>query len=115
MHKECAMLNEDVNIVIGDLGFARELNGQEMAKSRLGTVLFMAPELLKGKPYNSKVDVWALGVIFYEMLTGFVPFSGICREYIEFSIENGEYWLPKDTNLSMDGLKFLNSCLQYDP
>ena len=47
MHKRCATLNEDVNIVIGDLGFAKELNG-EMAQSQLGTPLFMAPELLKG-------------------------------------------------------------------
>ena len=45
-HKHCATLNEDVNIVIGDLGFARELNAHDMAHSKLGTPLFMAPELL---------------------------------------------------------------------
>jgi serine/threonine protein kinase len=36
----------------------------------------MAPEILVGEAYDSKVDVWSLGTMFYEMLTGFVPFMG---------------------------------------
>ena len=36
----------------------------------------MAPEVLLGKEYGRKVDVWSIGTIFYEMLTGFVPFTG---------------------------------------
>jgi len=43
----------------------------------------MAPEILKGRSYDSKVDVWSLGTIFYEMLTGFVPFTGNNRGELE--------------------------------
>jgi calcium/calmodulin-dependent protein kinase I/calcium-dependent protein kinase len=49
--------------------------------------MFMAPELLKGKPYDSKVDVWSLGIMFYEMITGFTPFKGINREFIIAMLE----------------------------
>jgi serine/threonine protein kinase len=87
MHKNSAVLNEDVKIVIGDLGFAKVLSPDELAQSRLGTPMFMAPELLKGKPYDSKVDVWSLGIMFYEMLTGFAPFKGIDEKFMLISIE----------------------------
>jgi len=104
-------LNEEINILIGDLGFARELRPFSMANSKLGSPLFMAPEILKGHAYDSAVDVWSLGIMFYELLTGFVPFTGVSEKYMIISIEKGEYWLPKEISLSIDGLSFLNSCL----
>jgi serine/threonine-protein kinase ULK/ATG1 len=39
----------------------------------LGSPLQMAPEVLEGRKYNSKADVWSLGVIIYELLFGFTP------------------------------------------
>jgi serine/threonine protein kinase len=40
----------------------------------------MAPEIFKGNSYDSKVDVWSIGIMFYEMITGFVPFTGRNRK-----------------------------------
>ena len=40
----------------------------------------MAPEIIKGQNYDTKVDVWALGVITYQMLTSEMPFNGNNRE-----------------------------------
>ena len=36
----------------------------------------MAPEVLNGKRYNHKADVWSLGIVFFEMITGYAPFTG---------------------------------------
>ena len=36
----------------------------------------MAPEVLRQETYDQKADVWSLGCLFYEMLTGFTPFTG---------------------------------------
>jgi serine/threonine protein kinase len=41
-----------------------------------GTLDFMAPEVISGKGYNNKCDLWSIGVIAYNMLAGFTPFIG---------------------------------------
>ena len=55
----------------------------------------MAPEILNGQKYDHKVDVWSLGAVFYEMLTGFTPFTGRNKEDLRKNIENGNYRFPK--------------------
>jgi len=80
----------------------------------LGAPLFIAPEILKGKAYNNQVDVWSLGIIFFEMLTGFTPFNGLDVMDLQNAIERGVYRIPKRLKLSLRGLSFLNGCLQYD-
>lgn len=74
----------------------------------------MAPEVIHGNYYNHKADVWSLGIIFFEMLTGFTPFTGRDKQDLTRNIEKGNYQLPKKLKMSLSGLDFLNSCLQYD-
>ena len=61
---------------IADLGFARKVEEGQLAETKLGTPLLMAPEVLNGNKYDHSADVWSLGCIFYEMLTGYQPFTG---------------------------------------
>jgi serine/threonine protein kinase len=75
----------------------------------------MAPEIRFGKGYDSKVDVWSFGTLFYELITGIVPFIGHDLDDLVKTLETGNYWMPKDVNLSLEGLSFLNSCLKYKP
>lgn len=41
----------------------------------IGTPFYMAPEVIKQEEYSYNVDIWSLGVVFYEMLTGILPFG----------------------------------------
>lgn len=75
----------------------------------------MAPEILRGEPYGPKVDVWSLGTIFFEMLTGFSPFTGMNKEDLKRNLEKGNWMFPKHIQLSLEGLDFLNCCLQHEP
>ena len=56
-----------------------------MASSRVGTLLYMAPEILDGQPYNHRADIWALGCILYELCTLEKPFAKL------ISIASGQY------------------------
>jgi serine/threonine protein kinase len=55
----------------------------------------MAPEILRGEMYGQKVDVWSLGTIFFEMLTGFSPFTGMNKEDLKKNLEKGNWMFPK--------------------
>ena len=74
----------------------------------------MAPEVLFHRKYDTKADVWSLGCVFYEMLTGFTPFTGVSKKNLAENVQAGEYFIPKTVKLSLQGLDFLNSCLKYD-
>lgn len=102
-------------MVIADLGFAKQLDEENLAKTQCGTPLYMAPEILRGEKYGPKVDVWSLGTIFFEMLTGFSPFTGMNKEDLKKNLETGNWMFPKHIQLSLEGLDFLNCCLQHDP
>lgn len=65
-----------MQIKIADLGFAKQLNHEEVTDTICGTPLQMAPEVITGKHYNHKADVWSLGIVFFELITGFTPFMG---------------------------------------
>ncbi len=66
-------------LVIGDFGISkRDLQNTRTTNTMngLGTAYYMAPETLIGKPSSSKVDMWALGVILYELIENVLPFVG---------------------------------------
>jgi serine/threonine-protein kinase ULK/ATG1 len=105
------LLAAKMQIKIADLGFAREMNYEDLTQTICGTPLVMAPEILNGKRYNHKADVWSLGVVFFEMITGFTPFTGRDKRDLINNLDKGVYKLPKKLKLSLSGLDFLNCCL----
>ena len=78
IHRDLKLANiflDDNGVVIGDFGFAKL--GESRAFTELGTPFYMAPEtLLKNKKvdYNNKCDIWSIGVCFYKLLFGRLPF-----------------------------------------
>ena len=60
---------------IVDLGFAKMIPNEEMYGTVLGTIITMAPEVMKKEKYGLKADIWSIGVIFYEMIYGRLPYE----------------------------------------
>jgi hypothetical protein len=75
--KPANLFLEDGVVKIGDYGLSKSLAGSAEAgmSENVGTCYYMAPEISRGR-YHKPIDIYAIGVILYEMLTGRVPFEG---------------------------------------
>ena len=69
------MLAEDGRVVLMDFGTGRELDDRS-ASDLTGTPLYVAPEVLGGRPATSQSDVYSLGVLLFHVLTGSYPVQG---------------------------------------
>lgn len=69
-------------IKIADFGFSKYLNDalDETSGTMCGTPLYMSPQIVEERRYTYKTDIWSLGVIYYELLTGRYPFNGNAME-----------------------------------
>ncbi len=73
---ENVILNENGLIKLTDFGLARSLASRMTQEGSLtGTVFYISPEQAMGKPLDGRTDLYALGVMFYEFLTGQLPFT----------------------------------------
>ena len=74
MKPENVVVNIDGYVKIIDFGLATLIPKGKKARTVCGTRYYYAPEMIQKKGYTTKVDVWAFGVILYEMYTGWTPF-----------------------------------------
>uniref|UniRef100_A0A3Q1CCD6 non-specific serine/threonine protein kinase n=1 Tax=Amphiprion ocellaris TaxID=80972 RepID=A0A3Q1CCD6_AMPOC len=64
----------NTSIKIADFGFARHLQTNTMAATLCGSPMYMAPEVIMSQNYDAKADLWSIGTIVYQCLTGKAPF-----------------------------------------
>ena len=101
---ENILMNSEGHIKISDFGLSKKLENQkDKAYTLCGTLQYLAPEILKNKGYDKSVDWWSLGCIYYEMLTGNLPFktngNKINLDVLEEKIDFDENMNPLLINL----------------
>ena len=103
-------------IKLGDFGLAQHLPESGDLSAVIGSPLYMAPEILLKKKYDSKVDLWSVGVILYECLFGKAPFSSSSYDELVKKIMSDEkIVLPPNSSISTKCKDLLIRCLQRDP
>ncbi|XP_034117624.1 serine/threonine-protein kinase Nek2 [Drosophila albomicans] len=80
------------NVKLGDFGLARVLRRDQcFAASFVGTPHYMSPELVKGRQYDRKSDVWAVGCLIYELCALHPPFRGRAFQQLSENIAQGQF------------------------
>jgi len=104
------------NIKVADFGLSKMFD-RELLLSQCGSPTYVAPEVLMAVPYDQSVDMWAVGVITYVMLTGCFPFFEEQNNYkaLYQKIINIDYTFPDDPPMSLEVKDFINRLLVKDP
>ena len=83
---------DDAICKIVDFGLSKFIGPNQTSTDPFGTLSYVAPEVLQGKPHGKEVDIWSLGVIIYLMLSGVLPFDDnnekeIARQTIQDALD----------------------------
>ncbi|MDO8933202.1 MAG: serine/threonine-protein kinase [Rhodocyclaceae bacterium] len=78
------------DIKISDFGAALSINSDQTQVSGIGSPAYMSPQQVKEHPLNHQTDIWSLGVVMYQLLTGHLPFEGSNNYSIIYQICNTE-------------------------
>ncbi|MFQ5636651.1 MAG: protein kinase [bacterium] len=112
------IVQPDGSVKIIDFGLSKLLR-QNVTKDGVtkGTVVYMSPEQAQGKAVDTRTDIWALGVVLYEMLTGRLPFQGDYDSVVIYSIvnEHPEPITALRTTVQNELEKIVNTCLAKEP
>ena len=82
-------------VKLGDFGIAKNEKEAENHGKILGSVHFLAPEVLKGKPFSVVSDIYAAGITFFQLVTGVLPFDGSTKEVADAQV-NKEFPNPSN-------------------
>jgi len=85
-------------VKLGDFGFCVQMEKGEKAKAMVGSPVYMAPEILRGRLYDNKCDIYSLGSLIYELLFSVCPYEDNTIEGLKRQIDHGTISFPRHIN-----------------
>lgn len=108
------LIDKYYNLKITDFGLAKDEEENPLFETICGSPMYMAPEIMKYKKYDKKADLWSLGVIFYELLTGKTPFTASNHAELLENIEKKKIYFPSHIKISHSARDLLIGLLNKD-
>jgi serine/threonine protein kinase len=108
------LLGHNYTAKLSDFGVSREWQVDATMTAGIGTMAWIAPEVLRGERYTEKADMYSFGVILTELATCAKPFEGISNALIVLKVTSGEH-RPEMGDDCPDDIRELGMrCLSYD-
>lgn len=101
---------------LADFGLSNFLGNADQLVSKVGTPYFCAREVVTNESYGTKADLWSLGVVAYEMLSGRKPFEGSHTKSVLYAILDGRWGFPEPewTHISDEAKNFIAMLICID-
>ena len=111
---ENVLINSEMKAKLTDFGWSNYLNKSNMKRMTMcGTPIYLAPELVNNYGHDHRVDIWCIGVLMFELLTGQPPWIGEDVPTLKYNISNMKIRWPK--NMDPDAVDLLKKTLRYNP
>ena len=110
---ENVLLADGLVAKLTDFGWSNYMQEDEKRTTVCGTPIYLAPEIIKEQGHDEKVDIWCIGVLLFELITGNVPFQGNDIDTLKENILHLKISWPKDINV--DAKSLIKKILKSDP
>merc|ERR1712096_120104 len=111
------LLTVDGVIKLADFGTAFDLSEltHTVQQTLCGTPAFIAPEVVRKDKHTTSTDIWSLGVIVYNMVTGEIPFKADDRYALLLQLASGPMEISYPSSYPFVVCQFIEACLAFDP
>ncbi|MBP1235052.1 serine/threonine-protein kinase [Arthrobacter sp. PvP102] len=114
---ENVLIADDGRIKVGDFGLARAVTTSTSTGALIGTVAYLSPELVLGRQADARSDIYSVGIMLYEMITGSQPFDGdvpiqVAYQHVNSSVEAPSAVVP---GLAAEVDELVQWCTARDP
>ncbi|MEO5319584.1 PASTA domain-containing protein [Arthrobacter sp. CC3] len=114
---ENVLIADDGRIKVGDFGLARAVTTSTSTGALIGTVAYLSPELVLGRQADARSDIYSVGIMLYEMITGTQPFDGevpiqVAYQHVNSSVQAPSAVVP---GLAAEVDELVQWCTARDP
>ena len=110
---ENLLLNEGGRVLLADYGWSNFNMEGDVRKTFCGTPEYIAPEMLTKKGHDTRVDIWSIGILMFELLAGYSPFVAKTNQELYLNIKKLKINWPKD--MSPNAKSAIGKILKLDP
>src|ERR1051325_8182700 len=114
-HSGNLLLSDDITVFISDFGLSKPADKATKSKEIYGVLPYIAPEVLRGKPYTKAADVYSFGIVMWEMTSGIPAFNNVPHDF-DLSLRICEGLRPEIIEgTEVEYAELMKRCWDFDP
>ena len=110
---ENVLLGDNMRAKLTDFGWSNYMQGDFKRTTVCGTPIYLAPEMINNTGHDEKVDIWCIGVLLFELITGQQPWQGSDVQTVKYNISRLKINWPKQ--MDRNAADLISKILRYNP